>query len=197
KPTAEIAQPKEAPTASIEWQSPEPEATATAIEEVPMEAEATSTSGLRDLVLKVEVNGEPKLAQPIKDDLTKPGKHPLKLSVYLDQLDVKTYDIISYHLSAQRIHGSKLPPTVSPVQFIQVKPMREDTFVCAGGDKPSKCFNYVTALKASQLRLMKENFTLANADISKSSAEWRGENSRVGTDQNELAARTDEVIELM
>jgi hypothetical protein len=191
------AKPASHPTASFEWQSPEPEATATAIEEVPMEAEANSSSGLRDAVLKVEVNGEQKLSQPLKDDLSRPGKHSLKLSVYLDQLGVKTYDVVSYHLAAQRIHGGKLPPTVSPVQFIQVKPMREDTFVCAGGDKPSQCFNYVTAIKSAQLRLMKENFTLANAEISKTSDEWREENSRVGKDQNDLAARTDEVLSMM
>ena len=185
------------PAASIEWQSPEPEATATAIEEVPLEAEADSSTGLRDLVLEIEVNGALKLSQPLKDDLAKPGKHTLKPSIYLDQLEVKTYDMVSYHLRAQRIYGSKLPATVSAVQFIQVKPMREDTFVCAGGDQPSKCFNYVSALKTAQLRLMKENFTLAHADISKTSDEWREENSRVGGDQHQLAAKTEEVIMLM
>ena len=185
------------PAASIEWQSPEPEAAATAIEEVPLEAEANSATGLRDVVLEVEVNGGHKLSQPLKDDLSQAGKHTLKPSIYLDQLDVKTYDVVSYHLSAQRIFGAKLPETVSPVQFVQIKPMREDTFICAGGDQPSKCFNYVTALKAAQLQLMKENFALAHAEISTASDEWRQENSRVGGDQNQLAAKTEEVIALM
>lgn len=195
--TATEKKPAAPPSASLEWQSPETETTATAIEEVPLEAEADSSTGLRDVVLEVQVNGAPKLSQPLNDDLTKPGKHDLKLSIYLDQLEVKTYDIVSYHLRAQRIFSAKLPPTVSEVQFIQIKPMREDTFVCAGGDQPSKCFNYVSALKVAQLRLMKENFTLAHAEISKTSEEWREENSRVGGDQTELAARADEVIELM
>jgi hypothetical protein len=186
-----------APTASIEWQSPESETTATAIEEVPLEATADSTTGLRDAVLEISVNGKHKLSQPLKDDLSQPGKHTLKLSIYLDQLEVKTYDMVAYSLRAQRIHQDKLPPTVAPVQFIQVKPMREDTFICAGGDQPSKCFNYTTALKAAQLRLMKENFTLANAEISKTSDEWQDENSRVGADQTELSTRAKELIDLM
>ncbi len=199
KTAAEVTEKKPAapPTASLEWQSPEPEAAATAIEEVPLEAEADSATGLRDVVLEIEVNGEHKLSQPLKDDLTRPGKHPLKVSIYLDQLDVKTYDMVSYHLTAQRIFSTQLPATVSPVQFVQIKPMREDTFICAGGDQPSKCFNYVTALKAAQLRLMKENFTLAHAEISKESDEWQQENSRVGGDQTTLATRTDEVITMM
>jgi hypothetical protein len=186
-----------APAASIEWRSPESETSATAIEEVPLEALADSSTGLRNLVLEVEVNGKACLAKPLTDDLTKPGPHPIKPSIYLDQLGVKTYDMVSYHLGAQRIAGSALPPTVSPVQFVQIKPVREDTFVCAGGDQPSKCFNYVTALKAAQLHLMKDNFTLAHAEVGHDSSEWRDENTRVGSDQNQLADRTAEVIDLM
>ena len=186
-----------APTASIEWRSPESETAATAIEEVPLAAEAVSSAGLSHATLEVEVNGAHRLTQPLADDLTQPGPHAVKLSIYLDQLDVKTYDIVSYHLSAQRLGGGALPPTVSPVQFVQVKPVREDTFVCAGGDQPSKCFNYVTALKAAQLRLMKDNFTLAHAEVSHSDSEWLDQNSRVGDDQKQLAGSTGEVIELM
>lgn len=185
------------PTASIAWRSPESETAATAIEEVPLEAEADSSTGLRKAVLEVEVNGAHRLSQPLTDDLARPGAHTLKPSIYLDQLDVKTYDIVSYHLSAQRIADGTLPPTVSPVQFVQVKPVREDTFICAGGDQPSKCFNYVTALKAAQLRLMKDNFTLAHAEVSHDNTEWSDQNSRVGGEQKQLADRTGEVIELM
>ncbi|HWB59314.1 MAG TPA: hypothetical protein VG733_07470, partial [Chthoniobacteraceae bacterium] len=159
--------------------------------------EADSSTGLGYAVLEVEVNGAHRLTQPLPDDLASPGPHTLKPSIYLDQLDVKTYDVISYHVSAQRIGDALLPPTVSPVQFIEVKPVREDTFVCAGGDQPSKCFNYVTALKAAQLRLMKDNFTLAHAEVSHNDSEWLNQNSRVGNDQNQLAARADEVITLM
>ena len=185
------------PTASIEWRSPESETSATAIEEVPLEANADSATGLRNAVLEIEVNGAHRLSQPLPDDLSKPGPHTLKPSIYLDQLDVKTYDIVSYHLSAQRMAGATLPPTVSPVQFVQVKPVREDTFVSAGGDQPGKFFNYVTALKAAQLRLMKDNFTLAHAESGHDNSEWRDENSRVGNQQNQLASHTAEVITMM
>ncbi len=187
----------EPPAASIEWHSPESETAATAIEEVPLEAEAVSACGLRNAVLEIEVNGEHRLSQPLTDELTSAGRHTLKPSIFLDQLDVKTYDIVSYHVTAQRTADGNLPPTTSPVQFVQVKPVREDTFICAGGDQPSKCFNYVTALKAAQLRLMKDNFTLAHAGVGHDNDEWRTENSRVGDAQGQLAGRTAEVVELM
>ena len=185
------------PIASIEWRSPESETSASAIEEVPLTAEADSSTGLGYAVLEVEVNGAHRLTQPLPDDLATPGPHTLKPSIYLDQLDVKTYDVISYHVKAQRLGDASLPPTVSPVQFVEVKPVREDTFVCAGGDQPSKCFNYVTALKASQLRLMKDNFTLAHVEVSHTDSEWLNQNSRVGNDQSQLAGRADEVIAMM
>ena len=186
-----------APAAAIEWRSPDSETAVTAIEEVPLEAVADSATGLRHAVLDIEVNGASRLSQPLTNDLSGPGPHTLKPSIFLDQLDVKTYDVVSYYLSAQRLAGAPLPPTVSPVQFVQIKPVREDTFICAGGDQPGKCFNYVTALKAAQLRLMKDNFTLAHAEVGHDQSEWRDENSRVGGDQNQLAGRTEEVITLM
>lgn len=194
--TAEKSAPT-APTASIDWRSPESDTSATAIEEVPLEAEADSATGLRNAVLEIEVNGTPRLSQPLPDDLSKPGPHILKPSIYLDQLDVKAYDIVSYHLSAQRIAGVPMPPTVSSVQFVEIKPMRQDTFVSAGGDQPGKNFNYITALKAAQLQLMKDNFALAHPDASHDDSEWRDENSRVGGEQSQLAARTGEVIAVM
>ena len=203
KPTKDIpviAEKKEVPvtpTASIEWHSPESETAATAIEEVPLEAEADSSSGLRNAVLEIAVNGKHCLSQPLTDDLSKPGLHALKPSIYLDQLNVKTYDMVSYHLSAQRNGDAGLAPTVSPEQFVEVKPAREDTFICAGGDQPSKCFNYVTALKTAQLRLMKDNFTLAHADVNHADSDWLDQNSRVGNEQKQLAGRTGDVIGLL
>ena len=186
-----------APTASIEWRSPESETSATAIEEVPLEAEADSSTGLRNAVLEIEVNGAHRLSQPLTDDLARPGHTPSSrpsISTSWTSKPTTSFPITSAHNASRDV---SLPPTVSPVQFVQVKPVREDTFICAGGDQPSKCFNYVTALKAAQLRLMKDNFTLAHAEVSHDNTEWREQNSRVGGDQNQLAGRTGEVIELM
>jgi hypothetical protein len=186
-----------APKASIEWLAPEAETSATAIEEVPLTAQADSETGLTNAVLEIEVNGTLRRSQSLPDDLAPAGRHTLKPSIYLDELNVKTYDVVSYHLSARRLAANQLPRTSSPVQFIQVQPAREDTFVCPGGDQPSKCFNYVTAVKAAQLRLMKDNFTLAHAEMGKADEEWRDQNTRVGGEQNQLAVRTDELTTLL
>ena len=185
---------KSAPKASIEWESPESETRATAIEEVPLKATANSACGLQDAVLEIAVNGEPRLKVPLADDALKtPGSHPLAASIYLDQLEVKAFDIVSYAVRAHRIDLQPLPDTVSDMQFIQVKPPREDVFQC-DCKGPSQCFNYIAAIKAAQLKLMKENHVLANSDLSKTSESWKTENHRVAADQKELADKTTEVI---
>lgn len=185
------------PKASIQWESPEPEISATAIEEVPLKAVAESTSGLRDLVLEVAVNGEPQLTTPVVlDELKAPGQHVVETSIYLDQLIVQPFDIVSYNLRAQRIDGRDLPATVSPVQFVEIKPLRQDVAICAC-EGPSQCFNYITAIKGAQLRLMKENHVLANSDLGKDDDGWKTENERVGGEQEQLAAKTKDVVNLL
>ncbi|MGA3268331.1 MAG: hypothetical protein ABSE16_16090 [Verrucomicrobiota bacterium] len=195
--TAPEAKPS-APEASITWNSPEEEIKAAAIEEVPLEAVADSQSGFHDAVLEVSVNGVGHPAVAIElAELKKAGPHTVQTSIYLDQLGVKPYDIVSYDLRAQRNGIQKLPVTVSPVQFVEVKPLREDVHECPPTQEPSTCFNYITAIKSAQLRAMKQNFVLAHTDLSHDSADWKDENKQVGTDQQTLAEKTGEVIDLL
>lgn len=188
--------PADMPDAAIKWKSPEPETKAAPIEEVPLTAVATSTSGLRNLSLEVEVNGEPRPPVLIPaEDLKKAGAHPVETSLYLDQLEVQPYDVISYHLRAQRVDSRKLPETVSPVQFVQVKPFRDDVQEVPGGGESQAQFALIVALKAAQLRLIKENFTLAHAEIGHDNPDWKTENRRVGGEQNTLEKKMGEAIE--
>jgi len=186
------------PKASIDWNLPEEEIKAAAVEEVPVEAVADSTSGLHDAVLEISVNGESKLQTPIElAELKAAGKHTIQSSIYMDQLGVKPYDIVSYSLRAQRNGNQKLAATVSPVQFVEIKPLREDVHEGQPTQNPSQCFNYITAIKSAQLRTMKENFVLAHSDLSRANADWKDENQRVGGDQKTLAEKTGEVISLL
>lgn len=183
------------PRASIKWKSPEAETKAAPVEEVPLEAVADSTGGLRDLVLDISVNGELRQSVPVVPvDLKKAGTHTIQTSIYLDQLAVEPFDIVSYDLRAQRIDPRKLPETVSPVQFVQVKPFRDDVREMPGGDSKS-AFPLIVALKAAQLRLMKENFLLAHTDLTPDNEVWKKENTHVGGEQGVLEQKTGEVIQ--
>ena len=194
KPTPPAAIPK----ASIVWKKPAAETSAAPIEEVPLTAEADSTSGLQDMTLVLSVNGEHKLSVKVPvDALDKAGKHPIAVSMYLDQLNVEPYDMVSYYLSAQRISPDKLPATTSPVQFIEVKPFRDDITRMppagggGGGGAAQKAVETVMAIKLAQLRLMKENFLLAHTDLTQDDPGWLKEDQRVGSEQGVLETKTD------
>ena len=184
------------PKASITWKTPKSEIKASPVEEVPLEAVADSASGLRDLTLEVAVNGEPRPTTAIPADaLTKPGAHPLQTSLYLDQVDAQPYDIVSYFLRAKRITKGTLPDTVSPVQFVEIKPFRDDIREVPGANADLKgLFDLLTALKVAQLNLLKQNFVLGHAEISHENPAWKKENARVGDEQAALGAKADEII---
>ncbi|MEI8343157.1 MAG: hypothetical protein WCH43_16670, partial [Verrucomicrobiota bacterium] len=155
-----------------------------------------SESGLRNARLEVAVNGEPKLSLPIQSPgLEKSGRHKITASIYLDQLEVQPFDIVSYNLRAQRVAKNLLPDTFSPVQFVQIKPFRDDVREVPGGEGADNSMDLLKALKVVQLRLIKENFILAHAEITHDEPEWQSENNRVGSEQTTLEKKTDEVIE--
>lgn len=197
RPAESPKPPAAVPEASIKWKSPEAETKAAPIEEVPLEAVAKSAGGLRDAVLEMEVNGEPRLSAPIDSAvLASPGAHPIRTSIYLDQLEVQPFDMVSYFIRAQRIGAESSAPAVSPVQFVQIKPFRDDTRELPGGDGITR-FGLISALKAAQLRLMKENFLLAHTELSHDSPAWKKENERVTAEQATLEKKTQEVMDTL
>ncbi|SDU12875.1 hypothetical protein SAMN05444156_2126 [Verrucomicrobium sp. GAS474] len=191
------ASPANAPQAEIAWRSPSAETKASPIDEVSLRAAATSTTGLDTLRLEVEVNGEPRKTIPLAPSAIKEGKVDLSLPLDLDELELQPYDMVSYYLAGMRVTPKpSVPPlaaTVSPVQFIQIRPFHDDARVGQGGAGTS--YNLVVELKSAQLRVLKENFTLAHADIARENPAWRDENSRVGAEQDALARKTAEVVE--
>jgi len=199
-------------SASLTWKTPESEIKATAIEEIPLTALASSHTGLRSVSLEIAVNGEPRLSRPLDpaslSSLAKPGEHPLELALYLDETGAQEFDLVSYHLRAERIvpasglspqvSGLSVPPPLpvvaSPLQFIQIRPPREDVTRIKGNGPPGveKLALLLGNLKAAQLNLLKQNFLLAHAPLDHALPEWREENTRVAADQKLLAQKTSE-----
>jgi len=188
--------PKLVPQASIVWKSPEPESKANPIEEVPTVAVAQSTTGLKNLTLEISVNGTSKKSIPLP---AKPydtaGKNTLKTSLYLDELDAQPYDIISYFIRGARIADQKLPDTTSPIQFIEVRPFRDDVNLMPGGGVPHTVYALLIRLKLAQLYAVKANFILAHTDIPATDPVRMKENERIGKNQGELSAKTEEIIQ--
>ena len=200
-----IAQPVPLPadiSATIDWRKPDSEIKATAIEEIPLVAQTTTATGFRQVTLEVSINGKPVLSRPLDSavlqPLAKPGAHPISLSFYLDELEAQPFDIVAYHLRADRLTVAPAPAVTSPLQLIQIRPAREDVtiFKVKAGDGPSlpifELAKLIGALKAAQLALLKQNFLLSHAPLAKTDPVWTAENTRVATDQATFA---DKVIE--
>ncbi|MFH1499979.1 MAG: hypothetical protein ABII82_19380 [Verrucomicrobiota bacterium] len=198
-----VEQPAELPediTATIDWISPHSEIKATAIEEIPLAATATTATGFRSVTLEISINGAPALSRPLDlDALAQPGTHAIELPFYLDEIEANPFDIVAYHLRADRTTRAPTPVVTSPLQFIQIRPAREDVELWrpppGDGPPPPPIFQLaqlVGALKAAQLALLKQNFLLAHAPLAKTDPVWIEENTRVATDQTTFA---DKVIE--
>lgn len=205
-PTPAIAQPAPADiSASIDWRTPDSEIKATAIEEIPLAAHATTVTGFRQVTLEISINGRVLPSRFLDTDslqrLAQPGTHAIQLPLYLDELEAEPFDIVAYHLRANRITSEPAPAVTSPLQFVQIRPVRDDAGVMKTnaanlppGARPiNQVSNLIGALKAAQLALLKQNFLLAHAPIAKTDSTWTTENTRVATDQASFA---DKVIEV-
>lgn len=182
------------PRASLEWKSPESEIKATAIEEVPWVAYSNSTTGLKALTLVVDVNGEPKVSRPVEDtptaSFTTPGGHEIPSSLYLDELGVKPFDIVSYRLVGeehQRAPGERR--VLSLPQFIQIRELSRE--LRTGKGKSDLLAKLVTELKDLQLRLLKQNFLLLQTSDAKEETVWKKENGRVASEQEKLQGKAE------
>jgi hypothetical protein len=186
-------------SATLIWQTPESEIKATAIEEIPLSALAATKTGLRSLTLEISVNGSPRLSLPLAPDalakLSAAGDHRIELDLYLDEVGVQEFDLVSYHLRAERDTPAPAPVVASALQFIQIRPAREDALRVTGGPGAS-CVPLLIALKTAQLDLLKQNFILAHTSLDRAETLWREENTRVSEEQALLATRTAELRDL-
>lgn len=180
--------------ASIEWKSPESEIKATAIEEVPWVAYSNSTTGLKTLTLIVEVNGETKVTRAIEDTSTSafgtPGGHEIPSSLYLDELGVKPFDVVSYHLIGDEHPSSRGARRVLSVpQFVQIRELSQELRLGGGG--AAFLAKLLTELKDLQLRRLKENFLLLQTSDAQAEPVWKKENGRVAAEQEKLRKKAE------
>ncbi|MBW8781787.1 MAG: YlbF family regulator [Verrucomicrobia bacterium] len=198
--TPTTAVPAGPPPATLTWKTPRPEITATQLEEVPLAAEAESATGLTHLVLHVTLNGEDRPAIPLSAAVAT-GKQTVPLSLYLDELAPQPYDIVAYSLTAERVAptGSAAPkpawPAISsPLQFVQIRPLRDDLQLGpkggGSGSPAEKFLELVKRLKLAQLNLLKDAFALDHDQPPRTQSDWSGLVQSAGAEQTVIAEKT-------
>ena len=113
------------PTVSIA--KPGRDTSASPIEEVFVEARAEDDYGVKDLELVYSVNGGAEKTLRLFDGKKRLTEVTAGHTFYLEELDVKPGDFVSYYASAadnDAVAGAKR--TTSDIYFLQIRPLRKD-----------------------------------------------------------------------
>ena len=160
--------PPVAPQASITWVKPLGEITAPPTEEIPLEAEAKSTTGMRRLKLNVALNGETRPPFSIPGEI-ETGMNPVSFSLALESLEAQPDDIVTYYLQADLTRPADLaadavwPTVVSPLQIVEIRPLRAELIAAFDSEDPANAVLLnVQQLKLEQFRLLEESFALGH-----------------------------------
>lgn len=169
-----------APVASLSWIMPEAEISAAPKEEIPLSAETDSKTGLRQVTLHVAINGEARPPLSVPGEI-EAGVKPLSLSLLLETFEIQPSDIVTYYLQAELIRPAGTPsapiwpPVVSPLQVVEIRPLRDDPIAASDFEDPaSVILQQVRAWKREQLTTLREAFALGHEGLRpRSDPPWR------------------------
>jgi hypothetical protein len=170
------------PTVSIA--KPGRDTAASPIEEVFVEARAEDDFGVRDLDLVYSVNGGAEKAIRLFDGKKRMTEVSGGHTFYLEELDVKPGDFVSYYAKAadnDAVQGAK--PAMSDMYFVRIRPLskefrRAPSDAGGGGGGGGGQQNQVGALSEQQRQIVAATFNVQR-DRKKMTAEKVRENSTV------------------
>lgn len=179
-PEATPPQAPAAPAATLSWITPEAEISAASAEEIPLSAEADSKTGLRQVTLHVALTGEARPPGSLPGEI-EAGVKPLSASLLLETFEIQPSDIVTYYLQAELVRpvetagGPAWRPVVSPLQVVEIRPLREEPIAATDLDDPaSVILQQVRAFKREQLNALREAFALGQETLRpRSDPAWR------------------------
>ncbi len=189
KPTA----PPPQPYAQIDITSPESDQRLKPIEEVVVKGNADTDSGFKTVSLVASVNGNAPKTIPIDPTaFSKGGQVIFKKSLLLDELEVEPFDIVSYHVEG--VSNDEKPLHVSSqIQFIEVRPFKEDIFKGLGGSGSKKAFDKLVWCIEQELILSKRSWLLSTSNLPARDPYLVDETKRHGDQQNKVSMKTHEL----
>jgi len=197
---AEKAKSKSPDFASLEFTAPDPESRAKPIDEVLWQATGSSCNGFDAVTLEISVNGERKASLPVEGaSLKTKGEIALEGSIELESLNVKPFDLVSYNLKGSSKIGSKADAQIlSPPQFIEVRPFREDARLmsAAGGqmEKGMKLLNTLIGFLRSELLLNKALYAARSSGLESGDKDLQEQIAIMAKEQESLRAEVDEFL---
>lgn len=189
---------KPAPYARIDIVSPESETRATPIEEVVVTGKSDSDNGFTALSLRASLNGAPDRTLPVDPKLfAKGGPTSFDQSMLLDELKAQPFDVVSYYFQGTSRHDKPLTVS-SPMQFIEVRPFREDIHKLTGGSNhDSQCWSKLGWLISQQLIVSKRSWIVASSQLPPSDPNIVTATGQTGDAQDKIAGKTDDLFHEM
>ncbi len=125
------AKPKEPFIATLEVSDPGKDEWATKIEALPVSVIGKAPHGIKNLALNVSVNGEPPRRFAMDQETLKEVEGEATGSLFLDELELKDFDVVSYNVVGEAPRGDEAPVQVSSdLYFVQIRPFKKDTGIC-------------------------------------------------------------------
>ncbi len=169
----------QAPTVSIA--KPGRDTSASPIEEVVVEARAEDDFGVKDLELVYSVNGAAEKSIRLFDGKNRLAEVTAGHTFYLEELDVKPGDFVSYYARAADNDQGGGKKQTSDIYFLQIRPLRKEFRRAesqGGGGGGGGAQNQVGALSQQQRQIIAATFNV-NRDRKTMSADKVRENSTV------------------
>src|SRR3954454_17685422 len=186
------------PTVSIS--KPGRDTSASPIEEVFVEARAEDDYGVKDLDLVYSVNGSAEKSIRLFDGKNRLSEVTAGHTFYLEELDVKPGDFVSYFARAADNDASGAKKQTSDIYFLQIRPLRKDFKRAesdAGAGGGGGAAGQVGALSQQQRQIIAATFNI-NRDRKTTSADKLRENSVVlALSQSKLRDQVDGLVTRM
>lgn len=185
------------PYAKIDIVAPESEIRATPVEEVVVKAKADSDNGFSAISLQASINGAPNKTTSIDPaPFNKGGPVKFDQSLFIDELGAQPYDVVGYYLEGTSRHETPLK-VASQIQFIEIRPFREDIHKALGGKGAGESFRNLQSLVSQQIVVLKRTWILATNQLPATNPEVAAETGKTGEQQDKIAGETHQVYQEM
>ena len=163
----------------------------TKLDVVPLRIEMAARDPLATHEWITSVNGRPEQVHPL-DPAPEPCFAAYSVLLYLDELKVSDWDVVSYYARAGTAKGNAYG---SPIYFIEIRPFRDDLLKGMPGGAQGKAyqmFDDLTQLTTEQSRLLRE--THRHEQMTYERPELQAEDRRkLAAAESDLAVATDHV----
>src|SRR5438105_9574139 len=187
---------------TVTFSRPGRDTSASAIEEVYVEASADDDYGVRNLELVYSVNGGPEKTVPLFNGSKRLPAVTAGHTFYLEELGVKSGDSVSYYARATDNNGVDGSQTASSdLYFVRVRPFdqrfRQAQSQGGGGGGGGGGQNQVDALSEQQRQIISATFNVQRDKRTVSADKYRQNSTVVGLSQQKLREQVEGLLTRM